>query len=253
MRSGSDNNGRRKPKLALSVILGMALIPLSAIGAVLLTGQGGEAAAQTTGDTIADNPPAVTQIAYSGVEASADDLAYACGKGGKKLVKAEDAGTITDLQQSALDALREICDSQGTPLPGKEAPPPIVETRFVTVEATTGPATTQTTSDQGAGEVESEPEQEFEPEETTSTSAPSTNAPMGSEERYLAVHDQAVNEIAYAVSVGGSSEKIDEARAKLREAERAAEAGHWEEATTQAYEAIGKAREAVGGEGGGDD
>jgi hypothetical protein len=60
--------------------------------------------------------------------ATAADLEAACGELGVGMVAAEADGSITDIQQAALDALREICAQQGMPLPGKPAPPPVTQT-----------------------------------------------------------------------------------------------------------------------------
>jgi len=240
--------GRNKPRLALSVVLGMALVPMSAVGAVLVTQHSPEIQSETETPVAAATvtPPTIAQIVYSEVEANSDDLAYACGEGGQQLVTAESEGTITELEQAALDALREICESQGTPLPGKEAPPPIVETRTVVVEAaappppkapaapaTTAPTTAETTVPRG----------DHENGDGEHGSPPPASS---SEAKYVEVHDQAVTEIEHAESVGGSLEKISEARRKLADAERLAADGNYQEATKQAYEAIGKAREAIG-------
>jgi hypothetical protein len=246
-RRNDSRPGRNKPRLALSVVLGMALVPMSAVGAVLVTQHSPEIQSETETPVAAATvtPPTIAQIVYSDVEATSDDLAYACGEGGQRLITAESEGTISELEQAALDALREICESQGTPLPGKEAPPPIVETRTVVVEAaspppqapaapgTTAPAAAETTvpkgdQENGDGEHESPP------------------PAASSEATYMQVHDQAVAEIEHAEAVGGSLEKISEARRKLADAERLAADGNYQEATKQAYEAIGKAREAIG-------
>jgi hypothetical protein len=50
------------------------------------------------------------------------DIEQACGPAGIALVDAETNGTITEIQQAALTALRDICDSQGLPLPPTVAP-----------------------------------------------------------------------------------------------------------------------------------
>lgn len=238
--------------LTLSVILGIVLVPVAAVAATLLTGEDVTPAEATETTVAASQPgPSVAQIAYADVEATAEDLAYACGEGGLWLVDAENAGSITPLQQAALDALRGICEGQGTPLPGKAAPPPITQTRTVRVTVPPPPLTSTTTGDvlvqagesdddlSGGDDYESD-----ETEGTVQTTVPSDS--LGSYDKYVSVYNQAVAEIEYAVSAGGSLEKISEARKKLDEAQRAAEAGKYADATTQAYEAIGKAREALG-------
>lgn len=253
MTSNQRPARRNGQKLALSVILGVTLIPLSAVGAVLLTNHEPEVSATIdTEVAMTQVPPTLAQIVYSDVEATPEDLAYACGEGGMDLVEAETDGTIDGLQQSALDALRGICQGQGMPLPGKAAPPPLVETRTVIVGAASAPAGTnapQTTSttEREESELENEEgEHEHEHETEAIDDEETSEASETSADRYYAVHDQAVVEIEYAIAMRGSNEKINEALTKLGEAEQKAQRGDFKEATTQAYEAIGKAREAIG-------
>lgn len=270
-------------KLTISIIAGMMLIPVSAVAAVMLTDhEPAPAVAEDTTTTVATQPPpTVAELVYANVGATAEDLEYACGEGGLWLVDAESSGTITPVQQAALDALRGICEGQGTPLPGKAAPPPLVQTRTVTVAVPAPPspasaAVTAPAEDEAADEDEtseaqpsdddaSEDHGQAPPGTTTappsseeddhssddhssddSPSASSSTPAMGTLERYEAVYAQAVSAIDHAVIEGGSLERIGEARAKLAEAETKAANGEYEEATTQAYEAIGKAREAIG-------
>ncbi len=54
------------------------------------------------------------------------DLAQACGDDGLALVALEADGTITALEQAALDALRPICADAGMPLPEAAPPEPVV-------------------------------------------------------------------------------------------------------------------------------
>ena len=240
--------------LTLSVILGIVLVPVAAVAATLLSGDDvTQAEATETTVTTSQPAPSVAEIAYANVEATAEDLAYACGEGGLWLVDAENSGAITPLQQAALDALRGICEGQGTPLPGKAAPPPITQTRTVTVTVPPPPLPPATTDDvfvEADGSVsesevsEGDDQSSGETEGTVQTTA--TAAEMGSYEKYVSVYNQALAEIERAESEGGSLEEVSEARKKLEEAQRAAEAGKYADATTQAYEAIGKAREATG-------
>jgi hypothetical protein len=60
--------------------------------------------------------------------ATAADLAAACGETGMGMVAAEIEGSISAIQQAALDALREICAEQGIPLPGTPVPEPLTQT-----------------------------------------------------------------------------------------------------------------------------
>ena len=64
--------------------------------------------------------PAVTANPSTGA-----DLETACSEDGLAMVAAETAGTISQLQQAALDALRGICVEQGMPLPAPAAPQPV--------------------------------------------------------------------------------------------------------------------------------
>ena len=83
------------------------------------------------------------------------DLVAACTKDGLELVAREKSHQITVIEQSALDALRPICEAAGYQLPGtpeQETAPVIVQE--MTVEAA-GPApTAATTTTQGSGEHE---------------------------------------------------------------------------------------------------
>jgi hypothetical protein len=57
---------------------------------------------------------------------SAADLKRACGEDGLGLVAAEADGSISPLEQAALDALRPICETEGLALPQPLAPEPVV-------------------------------------------------------------------------------------------------------------------------------
>ncbi len=115
MRSG-NSTPRAKRSVALSVILGTLLVPLSAYAASTLF---------DAGDAAESAPPA--EAAVTGPPTVAADLGTACDEAGLAMVAAETAGTISELQQAALDALRGICAEQGIPLPAPE-PVPVVAT-----------------------------------------------------------------------------------------------------------------------------
>jgi hypothetical protein len=157
------------PRLAVSVIVGIVLIPLSAVAAVMLSDKGADTTA-TTLTTVGASADGTT--AAQDISASTEDLAYACGEGGLWLVELERDGSITDLQQSALDALRGICSSTGSPLPGKDAPDPIVHTEVITVSNSDGGPTTPTSMPSSTtstfddhGDDEDEHEVEYEDHE----------------------------------------------------------------------------------------
>ena len=117
MTSGSSTP-RAKRSVALSVILGTLLVPLSAYAASALLDAGDVAESaipvepSAPAETVVTDPPTV-----------AADLGTACGEAGLGMVASETAGTITEMQQAALDALRGICAEQGIPLP---APEPVI-------------------------------------------------------------------------------------------------------------------------------
>ncbi len=127
----SRDTGRR---FALSLLIGLLAIPLSAAaGFAIVNGIATRPAEPNT--TLALPPTTTTSTAAAAgavivepVTTSADDLSSACGTDGMTLVGFEAEGTITDIQQAALDALRQICEDAGTPLPGPAAPPPVVRT-----------------------------------------------------------------------------------------------------------------------------
>jgi len=124
------NRRQTKKSLPVSIIVGTLLVPLSTVAALSLMKADASESAQSTGTTTVDTQQ-VAQIVFSDQNATAEDLAAACGPAGLQLVAAEEAGTISDVQQAALDALRGICEDLGTPLPGKPAPDPITKTVVV--------------------------------------------------------------------------------------------------------------------------
>jgi hypothetical protein len=64
-----------------------------------------------------------------------------------QLVALEQGGTISAVQQAALDALRGICDQEGLPLPGKPAPDPFTETVVVASDSPPPAAATRSFED----------------------------------------------------------------------------------------------------------
>jgi hypothetical protein len=123
------------------------------------------------------------------------------------------------------------------PATGAAAPSaPVTETTILAVTATTVVAPTATTAVAGTATT------------TTTTATNTTQATQYTEEKYLAVRAQAEAEIAKAEANGGALDKIAEAKRILQEAASKAAAGNFHEATIKCYEAIGKAREALGGD-----
>jgi hypothetical protein len=119
----------------VSVLVGLVLVPLSAYAASILVSDRMPAESEASIPAPVATPVTVTDFAAQ--TASAADLEAACGDAGLGMVAAEADGSIGDVEQAALDALREICAEQGMPLPGKPAPPPLTQT---VVLADNGPA-----------------------------------------------------------------------------------------------------------------
>lgn len=143
-------------RYAPSFLIGLLLVPLSAVAAFALWGSQ-VSEAETTGVEVNAAKLAQVQTAVvrhaepvAATTTTIDpekDLRKACGKDGKKLVKAEANETITDLEQAALDALRPICAEADMELPGPPAPPPVVRT--VTVSNDNGTTSTSVGPDDG--------------------------------------------------------------------------------------------------------
>lgn len=141
------SSGVAKRSLSLSMILGTLLVPLSAVAAIWLSdpGQVAEAETPTTTTTPVATTAQTTQV-FDSAGATEADLRAACGYVGMTLVDAERNGTISDVQQAALDALRDICDEQGLSLPAAPTPDPEVKT--VIVQDDRSDTTTTTTAPQ---------------------------------------------------------------------------------------------------------
>lgn len=136
-----DRTPARRNTFTVSLILGLLLIPLSAVAAMALVDRGTpevDESAPASADQVsaATTPVAATTGAESYTDA---DLAAACGADGWALVEKESGGMITGLEQAALDALRAICENAGMPLAGPPAPAPIVRTVRVTTPAPAAP------------------------------------------------------------------------------------------------------------------
>jgi hypothetical protein len=121
----------------------LVLVPLSAYAASILVSDRIPVEPEATIPAPVATPVTVTDFAAQ--TASAANLEAACGDAGLGMVAAETDGSIGDIEQAALDALREICAQQGMPLPRKPVPPPITQT---VVLADNGPVPT------GGSEVE---------------------------------------------------------------------------------------------------
>ena len=159
MTSPSPRNTKpRSSMFTISLILGLLLIPLSAVAATALISSDGESELDDAGVIVVEVPEATvpestvpttevleaeTVFVTEPPTATSADLGAACGPEGLELVEREAEGTITDLEQAALDALRQICAGEGLELPGPPAPPPVVRT--VSVVDSSSSATTDDT------------------------------------------------------------------------------------------------------------
>lgn len=230
---------QRQDRTAPSLIIGLLLVPVSAVLAFALVPRSTMAeepveeaeavvvAAETTTSTTA--PPQETIVMTEPPTASRADLEAACGADGQALVDRELAGEISPLEQAALDALRQICDAEGLVLAGPPAPPPVVRTKRLVV-----PPSTDDTAPP--------------PEETTTTNANNEGggqAASSSQDKFAAAYASAQAAIDKAVAEGGKQEKIDEAREKLAKAQQKADQGDWDEALSNAWEAREKAEDAL--------
>ena len=110
-----DNMDGKRKGFLVALAIGLLSTPVLALGATQVFGADPTATVPVTSATPAVAPTAAT----AGPEA---DLAAACGAEGASLVTAEAAGTLTDVQQAALDALRPICAAAGFPLAGSPSP-----------------------------------------------------------------------------------------------------------------------------------
>ena len=112
LMTSTEESRRAKKSVSMSMMIGMLLVPLGAYAASALV--------QTTGvpesTSAPDVPPAAEPALTEPVSIGAD-LETACGEAGLAMIAAETAGSMSSLQQAALDALRGVCAEQGMPLP----------------------------------------------------------------------------------------------------------------------------------------
>jgi len=144
-------SAKRRLPFAPSFIIGLLLVPASAVAAnLLITSTPVESAVERYQpfqehywvDLNAQNAAAEELAAPTATPPVTDeDLALACGPEGLALVDKEAAEAISDLERAALAALRPICEEAGMPLPGQPEPPPIIQTVTV-VQASAGGAST---------------------------------------------------------------------------------------------------------------
>jgi hypothetical protein len=120
-----------KKGLSFSLIVGTLLVPLTALAAIWMTdpGRGTEEASATT--PVGSVATVTTTPITAGTNDIAADIQTACGREGMELVSLEESASITGVQQAALDALREVCEQQGIPLPARPVADAIVQTVIV--------------------------------------------------------------------------------------------------------------------------
>jgi hypothetical protein len=157
-----DNLAKRG--LTLSIIVGTVLVPLTALAAIWLAGPETAEEIPTPSVDLTSVSTATPQSTTAETRDIAADLEAACGPEGLQLVSLEDSRTITDVQQAALDALREVCLQQGIPLPPKPSPEPIVQTVVVPAAATASPVPSSTPTTYGGDHDDDEHEDEQEDE-----------------------------------------------------------------------------------------
>jgi len=227
-------SARKTTRFAPSFLIGLLAVPLSAVAAFLLiTGTDTEAvrvAVETTTAPTTTSAPATTLVVPV-VDDGAAVLALACGGDGRGLVEKEADGSITSLEQAALDALRPICEAAGQALAGPPAPAPVIRT----VQVTASGGGSGGGGDSGGGDDAVGDEGAGEP----------GGEDRGSEAAFKSARKQAKAAIDAAFAGGGKGEKIAEAREKLNEADRKAAGGDYEEAIEKAREAERKADEAL--------
>ena len=150
----------RSSTFTVSLILGLLLIPLSAVAAAAVISNGEDpgsgtveevavaAAVPETTVTTTEADTVETVFVTEAPTFSREDLEAACGEQSWELVEREAEGTIGELEQAALDSLRQICAEEGLELPGPPAPPAIVRTVSV-VDPSSGTTATTTMDDDG--------------------------------------------------------------------------------------------------------
>jgi hypothetical protein len=137
----------------------MLLVPVAALAAVAIFDR---APATQDIQTVRDVPPPIEMVSDDSL---AGDVASACGNEGMKLVELEKDGSITDVQQAALDALRPICSDQGQPLPAGVVANADAGTVFVTVAGPGASAPTAPSTDEQEHEEQEHEEHEDEDRE----------------------------------------------------------------------------------------
>lgn len=158
---------RGKGPISVSVLVGTLLVPLSALAAVYLTGPASSDETIPESSTPVSESPTVFVADQQSVTSTtldlSEDLASACGEAGLELVALEAEGTISGVQQAALDALRDICGQEDMPLPDKPIPEPVVRT--VEVQSTASSPSPSATSSDGYDDEDEDDDHEYQDHE----------------------------------------------------------------------------------------
>jgi hypothetical protein len=132
MTARDPKPGQRR-SLLLSLATGALLVPLAAYGASSLANAPSSSEPGLTPTT------AVPLSGSTDTTAPAEpaDIGIACGEEGMQLVAAEANGSISTVQQAALDVLRDICADERRPLPGPPTLAPAATPTTVAARPTT--------------------------------------------------------------------------------------------------------------------
>jgi hypothetical protein len=117
----------------MSLATGALLVPLSAYGASSLVNAPADPEPASTSTTVAP----VTSPGETIAPVESADIGIACEEEGMQLVTAEGNGSISTVQQAALDALRDICANEGMPLPDAPKLAPATTPTTIAVQPTT--------------------------------------------------------------------------------------------------------------------
>jgi len=156
--------GKASTRLTASVVAGLLLVPASAIAAVAIVGATSSSPSEETFDaatstSLLTTTTMATVTADQVVDIDEDHISEACTTDADNLLELEEAGSLTDLQAAALDALREICAEHDMTIAG----PPAVDTvvKVVTVQE---PTTTTMDDSSSDGTYDDHSEGEYEGE-----------------------------------------------------------------------------------------
>jgi hypothetical protein len=107
----------KRRSLLVALAIGLVSGPVLALAASGVFNTDGAVASPTT-LAAAVAAPAALPTGQGAADTAFADLLAACGTEGRGLVAGETAGSLTALQQAALDALRPVCAAAGLSLDG---------------------------------------------------------------------------------------------------------------------------------------